>query len=810
MPNRRRHRTARTGIAIECLENRTLLTGCTLPGVDVRDDLEVSVDLGGPAQIGVGGRLDRDASFSFYKEAILHGVIAVISYGDGARDFLSSRPQPGYELYDFANNEFPLTHTYGRAGTFRAHVLLGIVASALGPRSGIGMACGDMVVTVTNSPTPPPPADIVFPVAPTHFTRDGFVINYEIQNGPIGPFGVSVYRSEDEHLDGDDELIASTNAPGGESGRHSLQVETRIPGINPSKPYVIVVADRAGVIPELDEDNNTTVFRKRVLSYVVHGFQVSGTISLDPEDIEKNEITRLSQDIQTTAGYSLVETFDWASASRIPFPDLAVLAGRRLARRILTDIRSTPLLGFGPIDLHLIGHSRGAVVISEAFRQLGELGQLPGRLAAGHWKMTMIDPHPARNPATRDWFSADPSNIEAVLAVHIYQVFQFLARDPDVSIPERVNESEGYFQNTPWFELGGTERTLNLWGEHPIGNAFLCDLTGPGIGHGGIVAEYRTMVVKELSQGATQVCDSRSDLVQVGLTDDGVLGVHGGSALGHEVTIQESGEDTVIRVAALRGDSPEVFRFPTTDVRQIGVSAGRGADRITLSGSSRPAVIDAGDGPDSVTGGTSSNTILGGAGDDTLAGGPGSDIILGGAGRDLILGHGGNDRLNGGRHRDTLDGGNGNDRLVGRGGADELYGRAGADRLLGGAGNDFLSGGTGDDFLHGQRGLHDELAGGPGANRTLGGFPVTERAALNSLPVVVATEGHSPDEDQCELIVALPGNVAAPVSVDLQHDVNSDAPTDASPEGIVHTVSSSFADWMAWSDRVGSKKSADA
>ncbi|WP_222872759.1 calcium-binding protein [Hankyongella ginsenosidimutans] len=113
------------------------------------------------------------------------------------------------------------------------------------------------------------------------------------------------------------------------------------------------------------------------------------------------------------------------------------------------------------------------------------------------------------------------------------------------------------------------------------------------------------------------------------------------------------------------------------------------------------AVVDAGDGDDTVHASDLGDTLQGGAGNDTLYGGRLDDWLLGGDG---------NDTLNAGSAAGDSLGGNGN-YLDGGAGDDWLIGREGSDWLAGGEGNDTLDGGDGGDILDAGAGLDTSYGG---------------------------------------------------------------------------------------------------
>ena len=138
------------------------------------------------------------------------------------------------------------------------------------------------------------------------------------------------------------------------------------------------------------------------------------------------------------------------------------------------------------MDVQFIGHSRGAVVISQA---LSNLQYFPGprELRLGYFQMTMLDPHPARNRnmlfagyaelfngtgvSTIGGFSFNPTSLIGLNAARAMLTFQALARDPVVTVPANVDKAEVFYQRQPWFEtiVGGFEYLtgLNPWGNSP-------------------------------------------------------------------------------------------------------------------------------------------------------------------------------------------------------------------------------------------------------------------------------------------------------------------------------------------------------
>jgi hypothetical protein len=221
------------------------------------------------------------------------------------------------------------------------------------------------------------------------------------------------------------------------------------------------------------------------------------------------------------AGYEAALAFDWAALSNVQAQGMTVLAGQRMAAAVADAVRQLlPQPGTGEVvALHLIGHSRGAVVISRAALELQTLeqtGALP-QLGAGRLKMTFLDPHPAHNTHTfgvpsKAWFSAADGPLGRV-AVRGYLQFQDAARDPEVTVPDRAEDVEVYYQHASHFDAPDfEEKVLNLWGEVPVPGtaARYCDLTGIANGHFTVHDWYLQRVAPTLGTASPLLCPGRT------------------------------------------------------------------------------------------------------------------------------------------------------------------------------------------------------------------------------------------------------------------------------------------------------------
>ncbi|NWF86190.1 MAG: hypothetical protein HXY18_20460, partial [Bryobacteraceae bacterium] len=264
-----------------------------------------------------------------------------------------------------------------------------------------------------------------------------------------------------------------------------------------------------------------------------------------------------------------------------------------------------------------------------------------------------------------------------------------------------------------------------------------------------------------------------ADTLRGGAGDDTFL-VYGADTAADTVA-GDAGFDTIVG-----GAGDDTFRFAsfsgTNTVERIDVGGGTNviagtnvSNALDLSATELfgIALIDGGDGNDTISGSAGADTILGGLGADTLRGGAGDDLFLiygtdsaadtigGDAGFDAILGSAGDDtfrlasfsgantveRIDGGAGLNTIagttvsnsldfsatelvaiaqiDAGDGNDTVTGSSGADFLTGGDGADTLRGEGSNDLVQGGLGNDALSDTGGAN-LLDGGAGTDSITG------------------------------------------------------------------------------------------
>lgn len=179
--------------------------------------------------------------------------------------------------------------------------------------------------------------------------------------------------------------------------------------------------------------------------------------------------------------------------------------------------------------------------------------------------------------------------------------------------------------------------------------------------------------------GAEYMLDGK-EYVNIPTDDGGVLTMYkdGSYAFSHpDGAGADILEDFSYQVRDVNGASAEAALYLRSgEYRAEGSAA---AETLDHSLASKPLLVNAAEGNDTVSGGKGDDIIYGGSGNDRVDGGEGNDIVYGGTG---------NDTLSGGAGSDTLYGGAGNDLLNGGEGGDLLYGGSGLNTLSGGAGAD--------------------------------------------------------------------------------------------------------------------------
>jgi predicted alpha/beta-fold hydrolase len=189
---------------------------------------------------------------------------------------------------------------------------------------------------------------------------------YEVVAGPLSSANVPVhiYRSANAVFEpASDVLVAKAKLQALATGEHSQEIVVPASGlaINPSQPFIFVVIDLPttalpnGMIVESNEANNVAMFRKHTLAVIVHGLTFG--------DVPPEWVGLMSTAL-TANGYDAVVPADWAVISHEIRPGVPKEFGATLAADVLDQIDELQLGPQDRVDVHWIGQSRGAVVVS--------------------------------------------------------------------------------------------------------------------------------------------------------------------------------------------------------------------------------------------------------------------------------------------------------------------------------------------------------------------------------------------------------------------------------------------------------------
>ncbi len=357
----------------------------------------------------------------------------------------------------------------------------------------------------------PPPLSSISMVSATTVDSMSVTYTYQVQNAPdSGPLEIGVYRSPAPQFNpAQDQLIGTQTLTGNELTVGSHTVQDPITGgisIDPAAKYVLVVAaPTAQPVPS----SSVAEFRTYVVGAVTHGLE----LSLE----SPTWIYQMADALVTQDHYDAAIPFDWALYSSLPVEGSTQVAGALMAAKVATMIENlNPPPGPNDVvDLQLIGHSRGGVVISQAGLDLQILennGLLP-QLKAGFLEMTFLDPHPANNNTPMNWYSASPG-ILGQAVTSIYTFVQSRMQDPQAVVPTNANQVEVFYQHTSYQNAATwQERIFNIWGQIPVAGRptgspveyyDVTNLPG-GNGHGEVPTWYMTNIIPTLGGSHTVV-----------------------------------------------------------------------------------------------------------------------------------------------------------------------------------------------------------------------------------------------------------------------------------------------------------------
>ena len=185
-----------------------------------------------------------------------------------------------------------------------------------------------------------------------------------------------------------------------------------------------------------DSITTSASYQTITIGLVTHGF--------DSADAAPAWIYQIAASL-SNLGYNEVIPFDWATASHTLKSGEAVQSGVNAAQMIENYINGTnsqgqPNIPQGAVvDLHLIGHSRGSVVITQAMQTLqDDLARIPDA-EGGFWELTYLDPHPSHGDNVAPFTATSQDLIDA--ANYLQRKFQ----DPyPLIVPSQVAYAQVY------------------------------------------------------------------------------------------------------------------------------------------------------------------------------------------------------------------------------------------------------------------------------------------------------------------------------------------------------------------------------
>ncbi len=332
-------------------------------------------------------------------------------------------------------------------------------------------------------------------------------IDYQVNSPSLSSLTVDVYRSASPDLGMVNGVeIGAVTLSGAEltQGVHidvSLVLGDRSPGvdalaIDPADPYVIAAATGP------DGISSSASYQTIAIGLVTHGFE--------PSDTAPAWIYQIAASLKSL-GYNDTIPFDWAKASHTLKAGEAVQSGIKAADTIEKYIDGNNSQGQpnvpadAVVDLQLIGHSRGSVVITQAMKNLQKnLAKIP-QAKGGFWELTYLDPHPSHGNNVAPFSATSRSLIDAA------NVLQRYFKDPyPLVVPTQVALAQIYYENTPVSEIVSTtaEGQINPWGiTYPTGihsapggttQFQTLNLTTPGMTHSSVYEWYQANVIPTL------------------------------------------------------------------------------------------------------------------------------------------------------------------------------------------------------------------------------------------------------------------------------------------------------------------------
>lgn len=293
-------------------------------------------------------------------------------------------------------------------------------------------------------------------------------MDYDITNPNLNPFSIQIFRSDKGTYSSSDSHNVAVGYAFSISGdnlkqdHHEVTINlTSLPDNEPANPFQPLAPDPAlpYVLAVAVDANNKALTNVAVDESHAHfKIYIIGAVSVGFDPSNKNDNSPPSQWVSEMAaalgpigpgevGYNVVIPFGWASGS--PDSQAIYRAGKKLYDDISQAAQAiTEYSDFAPndvIDVHLIGHSRGSVVVDLAMNEL-IVNPPDDQLAHGYYELTLLDPHPANKLTVVDADINSISPLLSFIAWYKYYTFSNTVNDPAITVPARVNQAVVYYQ----------------------------------------------------------------------------------------------------------------------------------------------------------------------------------------------------------------------------------------------------------------------------------------------------------------------------------------------------------------------------
>ena len=197
--------------------------------------------------------------------------------------------------------------------------------------------------------------------------------------------------------------------------------------------------------------------------------------------------------------------FNWAALSNQAVSGEVNTAAQGLVAQLESTIARLGVGSNDVVDIQLIGHSRGADVVTQAAAMLASTSV---KLTGGNLKLTLLDPHPSENTSV-PYYSFDNGPV-GYLSLYTYLPFQTKTADPPIVIPSDVTGTEVFYQRALAQNAASVdpqEPFFNAWGVTPIsgapaGGITYYNLTTLAPSHSDTYVYYQNKIVPTLGKAA--------------------------------------------------------------------------------------------------------------------------------------------------------------------------------------------------------------------------------------------------------------------------------------------------------------------